>query len=274
MTRTAQAVIGAGYGDEGKGLLTDLLASRTEDAVVVRSNGGAQAGHTVVTPDGIRHVFHHVGSGAFAGAATHLSRHFVAHPMLLLEEWRTLRALGADLRLSSDPRALVTTPWDVMLNQAVELMRGDGRHGSTGVGFGETIERNLRPEFAIATQDLYRPGLAARLARIRDTLVPERLAKLGVPALPAELADALADPGLITRYLADCEAWLDRVDLLPDRRLGEDRPVIFEAAQGLLLDQDYGAFPHVTRSNTGLRNMLAIAAAAGLPGIDVIYATR
>ena len=68
MTRfDAKAVIGAGYGDEGKGLLTDFLAAETKDTIVVRSNGGAQAGHSVVTDDGLRHVFHHIGPGALAG---------------------------------------------------------------------------------------------------------------------------------------------------------------------------------------------------------------
>ncbi len=63
--------------------------------------------------------------------------------MLLFEEWQALKAIGADLRITSDPRALVTTPFDVLINQAIELVRGTARHGSTGVGFGETIERNL-----------------------------------------------------------------------------------------------------------------------------------
>ena len=274
MTLRAQAVIGSGYGDEGKGLMTDALASRTPDAIVVRSNGGAQAGHTVVTPDGTRHVFHHVGAGAFAGARTHFSRHFVAHPMMLLGEWQALRTLGADLRITSDPRALVTTPYDVMINQALELDRGGARHGSTGLGFGETIERNLRPEFAIATADLFRPDLAYRLRRIRTEWVPARLATLGVASVPEQIDAALADDAVIGRFLAECADYLDRVGLWPDRRLGEKGNVIFEAAQGLLLDQDYGAFPFVTRSNTGLRNILAIAEEAGLAAIDATYVTR
>lgn len=274
MTIHAQAVIGAAYGDEGKGLLTDRLAATTPGAVVVRSNGGAQAGHTVLAPSGIRHVFHHVGSGTFARAATHFSRFFVAHPMLLLDEVEALADLSYRPRLTSDPRTLVTTPFDVMINQAVEMARGTARHGSCGLGFGETIERNLRPEFALSTQDLFRPDLAARLAYIRDRWVPERLAKLGIATLPEDIAAALQDDATIARFCADCAAFLDLVALWPDRRLGSLGTPIFEAAQGLLLDQDYGAFPHVTRSNTGLKNILAIAAEAGIGTIDVTYATR
>lgn len=270
----AKAVIGAGYGDEGKGLITDLLAATTSDSVVVRSNGGAQAGHTVVAPDGRRHVFHHVGSGTLAGAPTHLSAHFVAHPMMLAAEWEALLALGAQPAVSSDPRVPITTPFDMMINQAVELARGGGKHGSCGLGFGETIERNLRPDFSLTTQDLFRPGLAARLHRIWSDWVPQRLARLGIGSLPASIVHALEIDAVIARFIGDCQAYLDHVTLWPDRRIAEKGQVIFEAAQGLMLDQDFGAFPHVTRSNTGLANMLAIAGEAEIHAIDAIYATR
>lgn len=271
---TAQAVIGAGYGDEGKGRVTDWLAAQAPGAVVVRSNGGAQAGHTVVTPAGARHVFHHFGAGALAGAATHLSRCFVAHPMLFAAERATLAALGGRLDVTSDPRAPVTTPFDVLINQIVEAHRGTARHGSCGLGFGETIERNLVAEFATSLQTLFRPDLGMRLRHIRDHWVPTRLARLGIPMPTGRLADTLSDNAIITRFLDDCAAYTDHVQLWPDRRLGQLGPVIFEAAQGLLLDQDFGAFPYVTRSNTGLRNMLAIATEAGIDHIDAIYVTR
>ncbi|MBY4632876.1 adenylosuccinate synthetase [Rhizobium croatiense] len=274
MSIQAKAVIGALYGDEGKGLMVDRLAAVTPGAVVVRSNGGAQAGHTVVDPAGIRHVFHHVGSGSFAGAATHFSRFFVAHPMLFLDELAALNERGAKPQTSSDPRALITTPFDVLINQAVELARGTARHGSCGLGFGETIERNLHPELALSTKDLFRPDLHALLVSIRDGWVPGRLAALGITALPEELAAVLADDITIAGFEADCAAYLDHVTLWPDRRLCERGTVIFEAAQGLCLDQNRGAFPHVTRSNTGLANIRAIAAEAGVTELDAVYATR
>ena len=79
--KQASVVIGANFGDEGKGLMTDFLSE--PEGVVVRFNGGAQAGHTVTEPGGTRHVFHHYGAGAFKGASTFLSRHFVSNPLLL-----------------------------------------------------------------------------------------------------------------------------------------------------------------------------------------------
>lgn len=78
---SAIAVIGAGFGDEGKGLMTDYCCQRPKYTTVVRFNGGAQAGHTVVTPDGRRHVFSHFGSGTLRGAATFLSRFFICNPI-------------------------------------------------------------------------------------------------------------------------------------------------------------------------------------------------
>jgi hypothetical protein len=95
MGRIAHAVIGAGYGDEGKGLMTDYhVALSGPGGIVVRFNGGAQAGHTVTTPGGQRHVFSHIGSGALAGAATCLSRHLICHPTLFFKEAAALRAAG------------------------------------------------------------------------------------------------------------------------------------------------------------------------------------
>jgi len=109
MAASAWAVIGAGYGDEGKGLMVDALAHALgPDTIVARTNGGAQAGHSVQTPDGRRHVFHHVAAGALAGAATHLARRFVHHPMLLSAEVEALERLGASTAITADPRGYVT----------------------------------------------------------------------------------------------------------------------------------------------------------------------
>ena len=128
---TARVVIGAQFGDEGKGqAVAGEAAAAGGDGIVVRYNGGAQAGHTVVTPDGRRHVFSHVGSGAFSGAATFLSRWFVSHPMLFLKEQAALAALGVNPVVLIDPASPVTTPYDMLINQIVEQARGDGRHGS------------------------------------------------------------------------------------------------------------------------------------------------
>lgn len=272
---TAFGVVGAGYGDEGKGRNVDAIVRRIGPGgtVVVRSNGGAQAGHTVVTPDGHRHVFHHVGSGAYAGAATHLSRYFVHHPMTFMAEREVLAAQGACVDISADPRGYVTTPWDMMVNQVVETARGGSRHGSCGYGFGETVGRNEETPFGLTVADLERPDLEERLSSIRDVWLPARLEALG--AKPDEdTTAAIASPDIMSRFLWDCMMFRESVSVMSDAALGMAGNVVFEAAQGLLLDQCARGFPHVTRSNTGVRNMAEIAREAGITAIDVTYATR
>jgi adenylosuccinate synthase len=271
----AHGVIGACYGDEGKGRTVDAIVHRLgAGTVVVRSNGGAQAGHTVVAPSGARHVFHQLGSGAFAGAATHFSCFMVSHPMMLAEEVAAVAALGGETAITADPRGYVTTPWDMMVNQAIEMARGGGRHGSCGLGFGETVLRCEESGFGLSVADLRAGGLRDRLVAIRDVWLPARLAALGVGDAGAEFLAFAASDAVFDRYLADCRLFAELVALSDDADLGKARHVVFEAAQGLMLDQRHRDFPHLTRSNTGIRNMLAIAAEAGIASLDAYYATR
>lgn len=272
--KKAHAVIGSGYGDEGKGLMTDYLAARGEVPSVVRTNGGAQAGHTVQTPDGRRHVFHHISSGSLAGAATHLSRFFVSNPVFFMRERQAVMALGGNGSVTVDPRGIITTPYDMMINQVIERARGTARHGSCGMGFGEAIERSLRPEFSMTFNDFAKGAAHIEdiIGRIRREWAPFRLAQLGLVEEARQFADMLLSEDLVQGFIADCAAFWNSAAPLPDARIPDG--VVFEGAQGLLLDQDYGAFPHVTRSNTGLKNMLAVAAEAGIGGLDVTYMTR
>jgi adenylosuccinate synthase len=270
--RSANVVIGAGYGDEGKGLVTDLLASTPgSEALVIRFNGGAQAGHTVQTANARRHVFGHFGSGSFCGAATYLSRFFVCHPMLFQAERQALLRLGASVRTFVDPEAPVTTPYDVMINQHLEAFRGAARHGSCGIGFGETLEREEVGKLKLHVGDLTDPSRLTRiLTRIRDEYLPHRLAKLNLPALDATL---LSDE-IFDRYLQDAADFVAQVDIQALSSCVQDRQLIFEGAQGLLLDMDHGQFPHVTRSNTGLTNVQHLAKDINVDHVNVHYVTR
>ncbi|MEW6023904.1 MAG: adenylosuccinate synthetase [Pseudomonadota bacterium] len=282
MRHTAKAVIGANYGDEGKGLMTDYhIAPAGRDGIVVRFNGGAQAGHTVTTPGGLRHVFSHFGSGTLAGAATYLSRHFVCHPSLFLKEADALTAIvanagGALPPVFVDERAPLSTLYDILLNQVVERHRGAGRHGSCGMGFGETIERNLDPAFALSVGDLRQGSayLLNRLAAIRADYVPRRLAALGIPALDSQAAAWLASDEALQRYVHAAMTFRRATQCARPDMLRDSAQVVFEGAQGLLLDQERGAFPYVTRSHTGIRNALDVAGEAGIETLDITYVTR
>ena len=273
---TARAVIGAQFGDEGKGRVTDYYAAEVgRDGIVIRFNGGAQAGHTVVTPDGSRHVFSHVGSGAFAGATTFLSRFFVSNPILFRKEMDALAAKGVKPAIYVDPQSPVTTPYDMMINQIVEQERGGERHGSCGVGFGETIERNLMPAYALTVADLADlSALAAKLDRIRRDHAPARLARLGFADAFARNADLFRLDAILEHYVEDARRFIDAIAVADARTATRGQHLLFEGAQGLLLDQDRGFFPHVTRSNTGLRNVLELAKELELERLEVTYATR
>ena len=158
--RENQAILIAdlGYGDAGKGSIVDYLTRKTGAHTVVRYNGGAQAAHNVITPEGKHHTFAQFGSGTFVpGTRTHLSRFMMVHPLALLAEERHLQSLGIDdafPRLSIDREALVTTPFQQAANRIKEIARGDGRHGSCGMGVGETMSDWLAMARMFSSQEI------------------------------------------------------------------------------------------------------------------------
>ena len=149
-------VVDLGYGDAGKGGIVDWLCSRPAALgaagrpfhAVVRFNGGAQAAHHVLSPGGRAHAFAQFGSGTFsAGVRTYLSRFMLVDPLAMIAEAAHLAELGVPgpyELVTVDREALLTTPYHQAANQAREAARGDGRHGSCGMGIGETASYALR----------------------------------------------------------------------------------------------------------------------------------
>jgi adenylosuccinate synthase len=274
--RQAEIVIGANFGDEGKGLVTDFLsAQHSSDVLVIRHSGGAQAGHTVVAPDGRRCVFGHSGSGSLAGAKTLLSRFYVCNPIIFFKEKELLDKQGVKPVVYVDPEAAITTPYDMMINQIAEETRGKERHGSVGHGFGETVERNLRPEFSLKFHDIFSSSqLKARLEGIQKIWVPQRLAMLGLNPISDAWQDRLYSEQILLHYLEVVSEFLREVRPANPGLISDATHIIFEGAQGLLLDQEKGFFPHVTRSHTGIRNALQLASEYGVDDIEVTYVTR
>lgn len=275
MSRKAQVVIGSNLGDEGKGLVTDFLTARSgPGTVVARFNGGAQAGHTVVTPDGKRHVFSHFGSGSFLETATYLSRFFVCNPIVFFREEAQLAAHGIKQIVYADTACPVTTPYDIMINQIAEDFRGKNRHGSVGVGFGETVDRHLG-EFTTPVSMLNDADrLRQALNRIRAEWLPARLAKHGVTNFSDNWKNILGSEEIRERYIEDCCLFYSKIRLAEPDFLTKQDNIIFEGAQGLMLDQNRGRFPYVTRSNTGLKNVAVLAQEAGINEVDIYYVTR
>lgn len=275
--KKAYAVIGANFGDEGKGLMTDLFC-RTESSVInIRSNGGAQAGHTVCTADGKRHIFSHIGSGSFAGADTYLSEYFILNPMLFSKE---LEKLGRDIgKIFIDRRCNVTLPCDMLMNQFVETMRGNSRHGSCGVGIFETIVRSRDSRYALDYDYVLkadRDAVRKLINKINKEYCPKRAAELGITGgAEKELLDILANDMLTENYLDDLYAMAAIFRGTDEQIIEEYDTAVFEGAQGLMLGQnreDY--FPHLTPSDTGMKNIRAILNRLEKRDTEVCYVTR
>jgi len=258
-------IVGLALGDEGKGAHCDFLARRASGPVtVVRFNGGAQAGHNVVTPDGRHHTFRQFGAGTFAGAYTYLSRYMLVNPITLLLEAKALEKQGVKDPLeliSLDRDALVTNLYQVAANRLTETLRGEGRHGSCGMGIGETVSDFLAyPEMALKVEDLQnRTALLKKLTFSRE-LKLARFTGLGLSEY---------DPNWIGITESDVDFQVDRyleigklfriVDRVRLRHLvKQSGDLIFEGAQGVLLDQDYGFHPYTTWSSTTFKNALEL----------------
>ena len=251
-------VIGANYGDEGKGLMTDYFASEAvregKRALVIPANGGAQRGHTVTTPEGIRHVFHHFGSGTLAGADTWLPRFFIVNPMIFMTEWEELQAKGAGkIRITMDPECPLSTPFDMITNQILEEDRGDARHGSCGIGIWETLLRQgkLLGEVLAMPDDAI---FAYVNGECRKQMM-QRIALAGIRELPKRWREITENPGLIENYICDLRDMERLAGLRTGSVMQEYDRLIFENGQGLLLDRSHREYTHhTTPSNTGLRN--------------------
>jgi len=276
----AKVVIGANYGDEGKGLMTDYFAARAKaqnrKSIVVLSNGGAQRGHTVIAPTGFRHVFHHFGSGTFQGAASYYPDVYIINPSLWLDEYEELLRVGYRPVAFANRCCQVSTPFDMIINQISEESRGNARHGSCGVGIWETIMRAGKNLTQL--KELGREGLKAYLEDIRDNYLPARLKVCGVEKVSDDWARVIANEGIIDAFIDDFFLMLDIMgEPVDDDILLKYETVIFECGQGLLLDRcNRNAGVHTTPSNTGIRNPAAILRCIGKENadIEVCYVSR
>lgn len=228
-----KTVIGLGFGDEGKGLFTDYLCSQSTNPLVIRFSGGQQAGHTVISK-GIRHVFSNFGAGTLKGAPSYFSKFCTIDPVGIVNELSALLDKGFEPLLFIDANCPVTTPYDVSYNQ------NNNKHGSCGVGVGDTINRE-ESYYSLTFGDLFYPWvLETKLKLIKDFYSGHHDAPL-------------------TNFLECCDiithsTYIKKTNGLPSNNYS----YIFEGSQGLLLDKNYGFFPHVTRSNTGTKNVLSL----------------
>ncbi len=251
--KTALAVVGLGLGDEGKGVTVDRLAASLKPDLVVRFNGGYQAAHHVQPSAGAAvHCFSQFCSGTLAGVKGHLSRYVAVEPVAMRNEATSLH-LNCGLvnpyeMLTVDPFALVVTPYHRWMNQQEEMDRGDDRHGSCGLGIWEAVShQRAHPDEAIQICHL-KSGLVNlvmdRLERIHTRLSKER--GLCYPRSSTRIDRAWA------QHWIDCAVPI-HIDM-DERVLDAADSVIFEGAQGVLLDENYGFHPHTSASTTTFVN--------------------
>ena len=202
---SVKAVIGKNFGDEGKGLATDHLAMLSErefrSCIVVRHNGGAQAGHTVEAL-GKRYVFKEISSGSFRGADTFWAPTFMPDLYKLSDERDAFLSLGVHLpEIYSDPGCPLTYIDDILINMSLESRRGKDRHGSCGMGIDEAKRRSLIPEFRITPGDIASDGADAfyqKLLYIRREYLPKRLEVLSLdPASMGEYGELISDGNVL-----------------------------------------------------------------------------
>lgn len=277
-----KVVIGSNFGDEGKGLMTDYFChqatSKNENCIVVLSNGGAQRGHTVTTPEGRRHVFHHFGSGTFVGADTYFCDKYIINPMVFREEYEELRSMGYSPKVFAHHNCMWSTPYDMMLNQIIESSRGDNRHGSCGMGIWETIVRygcTKVPHTMFDFNSMLNKEKLLYLKAIKDVYAKMRLNALNVN-MSNEWTDIFSSDVLINNFISDVGFMCDNVTWVDDSVLSSYKNVVFENGQGLLLDQnnvEYG--DNTTPSNTGIKNPHEIISSV-LPNssVEVCYVSR
>lgn len=237
-------VVGAQWGDEGKAKITDLLAEYAD--VIIRYQGGCNAGHTVVV-NNEKYKFHLVPSGVlyknkfcFVAAGT------VIHPETFLEETSELKQRGVDLSaLKISPLATITLPYHIDIDGISEDNSGKNKIGTTKKGIGPTYSDKIG-RYGLKIQDLYDEELLnSRL----DAILPlknKMLEKVyGTKTYSKEemLEYCRKYAEIFRPYV--CEDWVDKLS----GALKEDKKILFEGAQGIMLDIDYGTYPFVTSSN-------------------------
>lgn len=256
-------VIGLQWGDEAKGKIVDLLTEKFD--IVVRYLGGANAGHTVVSGENV-YKLHHIPSGILRDNVVNvISGGVVIHPPVMLREMDELAARGVKIsgeNLLFSDRAHVIFPWHFAEDKATEQKSAasGASIGTTLRGIGPCYRDKVGRTHAIRLGDLYRPNLKNRIAAITEAKVS------ALQALCPDAADELNAAQIYEDYAGHAERLgphvRDTTVYLLDA-VEADKKVLFEGAQGSLLDVDHGTYPYVTSSNS---SGVGASVGSGVPG--------
>ena len=256
-------VLGTQWGDEGKGKVVDLLTEQV--SYVVRYQGGHNAGHTLVI-DGEKTVLHLIPSGVLRDNVTCvIGNGVVLSPEALLTEMKMLEDKGIPVkeRLKISEACPLILPFHVALDLARETARGNKAIGTTGRGIGPAYEDKVSRR-GLRVGDLFNPELfATKLKEVMEyhNFMLTEYYKAEALDFDTVLADALSVADLLKSMIVDV------TDLLETAR-AEGKPIMFEGAQGTLLDIDHGTYPYVTSSNTTVGG---VATGAGFGPLNIDY---
>lgn len=274
---TGQAVIGLQWGDEAKGKLVDLLTQGKD--VVVRYQGGANAGHTVVVGDDV-YKLHHIPSGIINDNVLNVvAPGVVIHPETILREIDSLvdRGINVVERMKLSERAHVVMPWHILEDQLWHVKTtGAENIGTTLRGIGPCYRDKVGRSFAVRLGDLLRDEFRDQIKRICEVKLPALAAIAGDQEISLDADKIYEEFKGYAERLAPYVADTTRI-LLDATEAGKD--LLFEGAQGSLLDIDHGTFPFVTSSNS---SGVGICAGSGLPpkwvnqiiGVAKCYSSR
>jgi len=269
-------VLGTQWGDEGKGRIVDLIAERTD--LVVRYQGGNNAGHTIIA-DGKKIILHHVPSGILReNNLSLIGNGVVVDPGVLIEEIETLRSAGYPVSPSNflvSERAHVIMPYHREIDLLREKRRGGERKiGTTGRGIGPVYEDKYARR-GIRMLDLIEAGSFRKRLRL---IMAEKNAYIE-KVLEAEPLDTESVYEEYLRYGEILEPFISDVSTIIRRSGDNGKRILFEGAQGLLLDIDFGTYPYVTSSNAGLGGVFSGTGAipglvSSVVGVAKAYTTR
>ena len=269
----ANIVVGTQWGDEGKGKIIDIIASRAD--VVVRSQGGNNAGHTVVN-DGQTYKLHLIPSGIlYKNTACLIGAGVVLDPKDFLSEIDDLSSRGISFdNLKIDPRAHVVMPWHITLDGLSEKFRGDSDIGTTKRGIGPCYMDKYE-RCGIRVYDLVHPEVFAEKVRMTGKLKN----KIITEVYGGEPHDIEAIIKEYTEYGKRLAKYVDDVSVIVYEAAKANKTIMFEGAQATLLDIDFGTYPYVTSSHplsagvcvgTGVGPMII----SNIRGVAKAYTTR
>ena len=254
-------VAGLAYGDEGKGATVDALVRHHKAGLVIRYNGGSQCAHNVVTPRCRHHTFAQFGSGSFIpNVRTHLSQYVVVDPWNMMNEEKALRAKGVDkmwYRTTIHPKAVIVTPFHKAMNQ---IRAGLSKKNNTcGMGIGETRDMQLKyGEQVLYARDLFSKYAMGKKLEFIQYEAYKFWKDCGGHHSSSELLkkykSLIVDKDFIDKIVENFvfPTWVINGDL--KEILDSTQTVVFEGAQGVLLDETYGEDGFNTWTNTTFEN--------------------